>query len=123
MDKKEDKKIEMIYPKKGMYMIEVFDDKWELDHANDLENNPEVVRWTRKHDIKIPYIYDGKKHRYNPDFWVELINGDIEMHEIKSARDIDSPKEQEKFRVARRWCEEHRKYNKQNITFKIITRD
>lgn len=109
-------------PKKGMYMVEMFDDSWELDHANDLDNDHIVAMWTRKHEIKIPYIYKGKRLRYNPDFWVELINGTIELHEVKSSRDIDSPKEQEKFRVARIWCEEHSKVNKQSITFKIITR-
>lgn len=122
-DKKDKKNIEMLYPRKGMYMIEILEYSWEFDHANDLENDPMVIKWTKKHGIRIPYIYEGKKHYYIPDFLVELINGDIEIHEVKSKRDLENPLEQVKFNIGKRWCEEHRKYNKQNITYKIITRD
>src|SRR3989304_9844359 len=101
------KKCEIAYPKKGTYQMETFDSTWERDHAMDLERDPSISKWTMKHGIRIPYFYKGEKHRYEPDFLIELINGDIEIHEVKNNKDIDNPQEQEKFKMARLWCSIH----------------
>lgn len=37
----------------------------------ELERDPGVLRWTKKHGLKIPYKIFGFPHKYLPDFLVE----------------------------------------------------
>ncbi len=49
----------------------------------ELERDPGVVRWTKKHGIKIPYKMLLFVHNYLPDFFVEFKDGSKELHETK----------------------------------------
>lgn len=48
-----------------------------------LDNDPNVKYWTKRHGIKIPYYIDNEMKNYIPDFYIELINGNIIIEETK----------------------------------------
>ena len=63
---------------------EWFDSSWELQYMDELDRDPLIIRWTRHHDVRIPYRkWWGGIGRYEPDFLVELAGGDMEIREIK----------------------------------------
>ena len=47
---------------------------WELQVMREFDRNPNVIRWASEETV-IPYIspLDGRRHRYFPDFWAEVI--------------------------------------------------
>mgnify|MGYP001571519458 CR=1 FL=1 len=49
-----------------------------------LEEDPAVVKWTKNHNIRIPYVDDAsyRKH-HEPDFLIEFVDGTKEIHEVK----------------------------------------
>jgi len=94
------------HPKKSAYSIEYYDRSWELEHMKELETNPEVAKWTKNHGIRIPYRnMEGKFSTYAPDFLVELMNGSVELHEVKGAHLLDSELTRRKAAAAREWCD------------------
>lgn len=62
---------------------EKYDSALEREYMVELERDPAVVRWTKKHGLKIPYKIFGFPHRYFPDFLVEYKDGRKEIHETK----------------------------------------
>ncbi|MDR9748544.1 TnsA endonuclease N-terminal domain-containing protein [Paenibacillus taichungensis] len=54
----------------------------------------------------IHYMQNGKRLRYFPDFKVILKNGKTLIVEVKPFELLDDPKNQIKFEVGRRYCEE-----------------
>lgn len=62
---------------------EAYDSALESEYMVELERDPAVVKWTKKHDIKIPYKFLGFTRHYLPDFLVEYRNGSKEIHETK----------------------------------------
>lgn len=62
---------------------EKYDSTLERDYMIELERDSAVIKWTKKHNIKIPYWFMGLPHRYFPDFLVEYRDGHKELHETK----------------------------------------
>lgn len=62
---------------------EEYDSALEREYMVELERDAAVVRWTKKHELKIPYTMFGFPHRYLPDFLVEYKDGHKEIHETK----------------------------------------
>lgn len=61
---------------------EPYDSLLERDYMIELEHDPAVQQWTKKHDIAIPYTF-GWLRRYLPDFLVTCKDGSKELHETK----------------------------------------
>lgn len=62
---------------------EDYDSALEREYMVELERDPAVVRWTKKHGLKISYKAFGFPHKYLPDFLVEYKDGHKEIHETK----------------------------------------
>ena len=62
---------------------EDYDSALEREYMVELERDAAVVRWTKKHGLKIPYNIFGFPHKYLPDFLVEYRDGHKEVHETK----------------------------------------
>jgi len=69
--------------KKSPYGEENYDSALEREYMVELERDAAVVKWTKKHGIKIPYRLLLFKHNYLPDFLVEYKDGSKEIHETK----------------------------------------
>lgn len=69
--------------KKSSYGSENYDSALEREYMVELERDPAVKRWTKKHDIKIPYKFFFITRHYHPDFLVEYQDGHKEIHETK----------------------------------------
>lgn len=69
--------------KKSPYEEEKYDSALERKYMVELERDPAVKSWTKRHGIKIPYRFLGFKRHYLPDFLVEYQNGEKELHETK----------------------------------------
>jgi len=62
---------------------EEYDSSLERQYMVELERDPAVKTWTKKHGIKIPYKFFGLVRNYLPDFLVEYGDGSKEIHETK----------------------------------------
>ncbi len=92
-------------PKKSAYSLEYYDRSWELDYMKELDQDPKVAKWTKNHGIRIPYRnLEGKYATYAPDFLVEMVDGIVELHEIKGTHLVDSEITRKKADAAREWC-------------------
>ena len=69
--------------KKSPYGKEDYDSTLEREYMIELERDPAVKSWTKKHGIKIPYKFLGFTRHYLPDFLVEYRDGSKEIHETK----------------------------------------
>lgn len=69
--------------KKSLYEDEDYDSTLEREYMVELERDPAVKGWTKKHKIKIPYKFLGLTRYYLPDFLVEYKDGSKEIHETK----------------------------------------
>lgn len=68
---------------KSPYGSEKYDSALERQYMVELERDPAIKSWTKKHNIKIPYKFFGLTRHYNPDFLVEYSDGTKEIHETK----------------------------------------
>lgn len=64
---------------------ERYDSFYELLYMRILDEDKNVVTWTKKHGIKIPYELNGKR-LYVPDFFVKKMTGNY-IEEIKGYED------------------------------------
>jgi len=69
--------------KKSPVGREEYDSTLEREYMVELERDAAVVRWTKKHGLKIRYWLLGFPHNYLPDFLVEYKDGHTEIHETK----------------------------------------
>jgi hypothetical protein len=69
--------------KKSSFGEEEYDSALEREYMVELERDAAVVKWTKKHGIKIPYTFLGVRRHYLPDFLVEYRDGTREIHETK----------------------------------------
>jgi hypothetical protein len=69
--------------KKSPFGEEEYDSALEREYMVELERDPAVVKWTKKHGIRIPYRFLGFRRHYLPDFLVEYRDGSREIHETK----------------------------------------
>jgi len=75
----------------------------ELARMIELDNDINVISWTKHHGIRIPYIFEGKNHNYVPDFLIEFKSGEKMIEEVKGRID---PIDIEKEKRAIAFCEE-----------------
>ena len=79
---------------------------WEPQIARQLDEMPEIHRWTRNRNLNwtIPYVQDGEQRRYLPDFIaVAPLDDGRELHlviESKGRQRAPDP-------VKRRWAEKY----------------
>jgi len=94
-------------PKKSPWNFEKFQSDLERRMMLKLEADPLVKKWMKRHGITIPWI-DGQKHqrRYVPDFFVEYVDGNKEIVEVKDPSRIDSNDVQRKRKAAEIWCKQ-----------------
>jgi hypothetical protein len=69
--------------KKSPFGEEGYDSALEREYMVELERDAAIVKWTKKHGIKIPYTFLGLQRNYLPDFLVEYRDGTREIHETK----------------------------------------
>lgn len=69
--------------KKSPYKKEEYESALEREYMVELERDPAVKKWTKRHGVKIPYIFLGFTRHYLPDFLVEYQDGHKEIHETK----------------------------------------
>ena len=87
---------------------------WERKCMMKFDENPNIMRWASE-EVAIPYVspVDGKRHRYYPDFIVELKNkkGDIEtlMIEVKPLKQTKPPKKPK--RMTKRFISEAKTFS------------
>ncbi len=62
---------------------EDYDSILERDYMIELEHDPAVKEWTKKHGVIIPYLFLGFPRRYFPDFLITNKDGSKELHETK----------------------------------------
>lgn len=93
-------------PKKSPYNFEKYDSELEHLLMQNLDSDPDVSKWQKRHGISIPWIdTHGRKHQYRPDFLVECSDGTKKLVEVKDPRLIDSQEVQRKRRAAESWCQ------------------
>jgi hypothetical protein len=68
-----------------------------------LEQIPGVVKWDYE-SIEIPYFFEGKLHKYIPDFIITYSTGEIEIIECKPSKQTDLPKNKAKAAAAEEYC-------------------
>jgi hypothetical protein len=52
-----------------------------------LDCRKDVVSWTKKHNIRVNYDFDGKTKTYVPDFRVITTDGKTRIEEVKGLKD------------------------------------
>jgi hypothetical protein len=62
---------------------EFYHSSWEMNKMIELNENKNVIFWTKKHKIHIKYFYKKSNKIYLPDFYVEYKNGIKKIEEIK----------------------------------------
>lgn len=65
------------------YDDEFYHSSWEMNKMIELNENENVIFWTKKHKIHIKYFYKNSNKIYLPDFYVEYKNGVKKIEEIK----------------------------------------
>ena len=72
--------------KKSAWSFESYDSGWERQYMEELDSDPAVVAWTKRHEIRIPYeVAGGKRRIFRPDFLVKLRSGKLELREMKGS--------------------------------------
>ena len=117
-----------IFPSQSHEPI-IFRSSYERTFVYWLENSPTVKHWGSE-CVEILYDYiDGKKHRYYPDYIVEMVNGDKVVVEIKPKNQTVKPlnenstayemyvKNMCKWKAAKRFCESN------GLKFQILTEE
>lgn len=69
--------------KKSPHSREDYDSALEREYMVELERDPAIKSWTKKHGIQIPYKFFGFTKHYLPDFLIEYKDGTKEIHETK----------------------------------------
>ena len=92
--------------KKSPFNFEIMQSGDELAYAKTLEADPQVLAWTKKHNILIRYR--NKKAqiaRYLPDFLVRRKDQmELELVEVKGGHLMHDPDTQLKAGAATDWC-------------------
>lgn len=109
----------------------VYRSGWELKVMMDLDHDSKVMRWSSE-ELMIPYILQGRRRRYYPDFFVEYIDGTKELWEIKPHKETRPPTKSKsrrrliqeattfemnkaKWAAATEWC------NRRGVKFRVLT--
>lgn len=102
--------------KKNVEGTASYDSVLERDYMIELEQDPAIKNWTKKHDIKIPYTFLGLfKRNYLPDFLIEYNDGSKELHEGKGLPLLFWGSTKAKRAAAQEWCKAH------GMRYKLVT--
>jgi hypothetical protein len=71
------------YKSKKSGIEEYFHSSWEEKLMKLLDDDLNVVSWTKKHNIVIKYKHDGIFKSYLPDFFIEYLDGSKVIEEVK----------------------------------------
>ena len=94
-------------PAKSAYNFEVYDSGPEQRMMRQLEGNPNVRKWTKKHGITISWIDSlHNRHTYRPDFLVEYTDGGLALIEVKGKHLVDTEAVKRKRSAAEYWCKQ-----------------
>ena len=69
--------------RKSPHGSEPYDSALERDYMIELEHDPAVKEWTKRHGVVIPYRLLGIPRKYLPDFLVTYNDGSQALHETK----------------------------------------
>ncbi len=69
--------------RKSPHAFEAYDSALERDYMVELDHDPAVKEWTKRHGITIPYRFFGIPRKYLPDFLVTYNDGSQALHETK----------------------------------------
>lgn len=89
------------------------DSFWELLRMKILDLDENVINWTKRHKIKIPYVFEKIKRNYIPDFLIQYKNKRKVLEEVKGYE--EEKRKKLKFKLLKRYCE------KNNLEPNIIT--
>ncbi len=104
------------HPTKSPFSLEKYDSRWEREYMEELELYSDISKWTKNHNIRIPYVDDaGYKKYFEPDFLIEKVDGTKEIHEVKGGHLMNRETEL-KMNAAKRFCEARK------MTFRLITK-
>jgi hypothetical protein len=95
---------------------ERYDSALEREYMVELERDPAVKNWTKKHGIKIPYKFLLFTRHYLPDFLVEYQDGSKEIHETKGLPLLLWLTTKIKGETAEKFC------NERGWKYKVITK-
>jgi hypothetical protein len=90
---------------------------WEEKFMSYLDSEPTIANWTYE-KVVIEYVANlrtKKIRKYYPDFYVEYVDGHVEVIEIKPKRKLEQAIIKKKTAAAKVWCE------KQGATYRILT--
>lgn len=71
------------YKSKKSDIEEYFHSSWEEKLMELLDDDLNVISWTKKHNIVIKYKHDGIFKSYLPDFLIEYLDGSKVIEEVK----------------------------------------
>ena len=88
----------------------VYRSSWELKMMKYCDTTKSIIEWGSE-EVVIPYVspWDGRYHRYFPDFYVKTINGDHFIVEIKPKYQTKPPR---KSKSKRRYLREVKEWGK-----------
>lgn len=98
---------------KSYYAEYQFDSQTELDFANILETDDEVLKWLRPASKQFNIYWSHGAKQYEPDFIVET-SACIYMVETKALKDIETEEVQEKKKAAEEYCKNATEYTLEN---------
>lgn len=98
---------------KSFYTECKFDSKTELDFANVLEADNDVIKWLRPASNQFNIYWANGSRRYEPDFIVETSDC-IYMVETKALKDIKAEEVQAKQKAAEEYCKYASEYTAKN---------
>lgn len=98
---------------KSYYVEYKFDSKTELDFANVLESDDNVIRWLRPARNQFNIYWANGSKRYEPDFIVETADC-IYMVETKALKDISDEDVLAKKKAAEEYCKNATEYTLKN---------
>ena len=110
---------------KGNSQNIIYRSLWERKFMVYCDTNDKVLEWGSE-EIIIPYIspWDGKKHRYFPDFYIKVkqSNGNLKKFiiEVKPKKQTRPPKPVE--RKTKRWIKEVRTFGINEAKWKHATK-
>ena len=104
------------HQKKSPFSLERYDSGWEKEYMEQLDEDPNVAKWTKNHNIRIPFVDDaGYRKNFEPDFLIEKTDGTKEIHEVKGGHLMNRDTEL-KMKAGQLFCEARK------MKFRLITK-
>jgi hypothetical protein len=111
----------------GKLAVVKYKSKLEEKFLRFIDTNPNVKQWGYEL-VVIPYIFEGKQHKYYIDIFVELVDGRKEIWEIKPFAIIKQDKDffgtnmdEEYARNTAKWNYARDWADRNNMKFRIIS--